>query len=350
MGKKTKSTRYFGMTRLQIVIILFLGTLSISLVATLVFILSRWNSSIQIQSQPQTSTPSTILAHINLSTEQMTNNNVLVTGNTNLPDGTILMVSIDGLTLDYSAQDRVIVSSGKFRAGPFSSGGIGLNGGKYIAKALMPYPAVQPESVRKIIGNNGERLAGNQVVFDNGVLVVATINFEIIVPTPSPLSLPTSTPTPIKVMLSGGDIGKGWFDDDHRISLLSVYRIESLDGTKPFGEWNGGYEGGFTQFLVVELQFERFSPGYDEYNLSHFMLYSYTDDNFIAYQADLYLFQLPRMVSVYNQEKVRKSIAFEVTPEAQNFILCYGFGVAQDESGKIVGECGSLGYQFKFGD
>jgi hypothetical protein len=184
MGKKTKSTKYIGMTGLQTVIILFLGTLSISLFAILFILLARGNSGIQIQPQSQTPTLSPILTYINLSTEQMTNNNVLVTGLTNLPDGTVIMVSINGLTLDYSAQDKVTVSSGKFRAGLFSSGGLGLNGGKYIAKALMPYPAVQPESVRKIIGNDGEKLAGDQVVFDNSVLVVATKNFEIIIPTP----------------------------------------------------------------------------------------------------------------------------------------------------------------------
>ena len=350
MGRKSKSTRYFGMTGLQVAVLLFLGVLSMSLVAVLFILLVRSNSGIQTQSQPKIPTPSTIIAYINLSTEQMTNNNVLVTGNTNLPDGTIIIVSIDGQTSDYSAQDRVVVASGKFKAGPFSSGGFGLDGGKYTAKALMSYPAVQPESVRKIIGNNGERLAGNQVVFDNGVLIVTTKDFDIIVPTPSPLPLPTLTPTPIKTTLSGGDIGKGWFNDDRRISLLSVYRTESLDGTKPFGERNGGYKAGFTQFLVVELQFDRFTPGFDDYEMSGFWLWAYTDDGYVEYQAESYLYKALNMIRVNYQESVHEIIAFEVTPESHNFIMCYHFGIAMAPSGNIVSECGATGHQFKFGD
>jgi hypothetical protein len=157
-------------------------------------------------------------------------------------------------------------------------------------------------------------------------------------------------PTPIKSTLSGGDIGRGWFNDDRRISLLSVYRTESLNGVKPFGEWNGGHEAGFTQFLVVELQFDRFTPGFDDYEMSGFWLWAYTDDGYREYQADQYLYKSLNMIRVNYQETVREIIAFEVTPESHNFIMCYHSGIAVAPSNKIVSECGSTGYQFKFGD
>ncbi len=348
--KNTKTARYFGMTLTQFLIVLVLGVLVLCLVMVLILLFTGNNPSVQNQPLTQIQESSTLSAKIDLSISQTTDNMIVINGSTNLPNETIIMVTISGIASDYSAQDRVSVSNGKFTAGPFSSAGYGLDGGKYTVEALMPNPAIQPESVRKIIGNEGERLSGNQVVIDNGVLVVATKEFEVVAPTPSPLPVPTATATPNKIMLTGGDIGKGWTNTDHRVSLLNAYRIESLDGVKPFGERLGGYKGGYTQFLVVELQFERFTQGYDKYDLTDFWLYSYSNDGYLEYGADQYLYNSPRIVQVYYQEKIPVTIAFEVRPESHNFIMCYQFGVATDFSGKIVSECGSLGFQFKFND
>lgn len=161
---------------------------------------------------------------------------------------------------------------------------------------------------------------------------------------------PTSTSTPLTTFLTGGDIGKGWSNTDRRIGLVDVYRTEAINGVKPFGERLGGYRGGYTQFLVIKLQFERFAQGYDEYDLTDFWLSSYSTDGYLEYGADQYLFDSPRIIRVYYQENASVTFAFEVRPDSHNFIMCYQTSVGVDFSGKIVSECGPYGYQFKFGD
>lgn len=83
----------------------------------------------------------------------------VLTGKTNLPDGTELMTSVQGETSDFFGQDRAAVENGSFRAGPFGPTS-GLVNGKYVAGVGMPLPRLQSESVKSVIGENGENLKG----------------------------------------------------------------------------------------------------------------------------------------------------------------------------------------------
>ena len=180
-------------------------------------------------------------------------------------------------------------------------------------------------------------------------LTVATQQLESI-PSVTPSPSPSPTPTPRVIPLHGGDIGKSWSNGERRISLLSVYRTTSLNGVRPFGEWHGGYEAGFTKFLVVNLRLERLKPGYEDFYMTAFWLWAYTPDKSVEYQADQYLYKSPQVIRVYYGKAVETSIAFEVLPTSHNFIMCYEYGIAIGPSGKIAGECGSIGNEFKFGD
>lgn len=88
---------------------------------------------------------------------------VLVTGQTNLPEDTRLMVSMSNKTTGYRAQDKSSVVGGKFSAGPFGFK-TGLTDGVYLIDISMPASAVQPKSVQAIIGKMGENLTGDLVV------------------------------------------------------------------------------------------------------------------------------------------------------------------------------------------
>lgn len=90
---------------------------------------------------------------------------VLVTGKTNLPEGTKLMVSMSNKTTGYRAQDESSVVGGKFSAGPFGYK-TGLTDGVYLIDISTPASAVQPKSVQAIIGKMGENLTGDLVVKD----------------------------------------------------------------------------------------------------------------------------------------------------------------------------------------
>ncbi len=83
-----------------------------------------------------------------------------VTGITNLPDGTDLMISIIRKESSYSGGIKSKVLNGKFNAGPFSQYGNPLNPGKYSLEITVPYAQVQPKRILPLIGNRGEKLEG----------------------------------------------------------------------------------------------------------------------------------------------------------------------------------------------
>lgn len=83
-----------------------------------------------------------------------------VSGTTNLPDGTELLVSLMDSEGIYRPDGRVIVSRGTFRAGPISPP---LNR-ECTLNIISNIAIYQPANVRSIIGDCGEMLAGNLVV------------------------------------------------------------------------------------------------------------------------------------------------------------------------------------------
>jgi hypothetical protein len=84
----------------------------------------------------------------------------IVTGKTNLPDGTKLMVHISRAQSNYSAGTKVKVASGGFRSEQFSQHGSDLNPGTYKVEISMPGAPLQTDAVRAVIGMNGEKLSG----------------------------------------------------------------------------------------------------------------------------------------------------------------------------------------------
>jgi hypothetical protein len=83
-----------------------------------------------------------------------------VTGETNLPDGTEGIASIESKTTKKGGSDKFAVHGGRFRAGPFSEGGQGLEPGNYTLDVTIAIAQVQPSQVRAVIGQNGENLRG----------------------------------------------------------------------------------------------------------------------------------------------------------------------------------------------
>lgn len=101
-------------------------------------------------------------------------------GETNLPDGTQLMFSIEGKSVKYNGQDKSTVSNGKFESSTFSLNNGDLDQGQYNAEVLMPIAEVQSASVRAVIGEKGEKLKGSLVKkSDLGVTVSAEQLFQL---------------------------------------------------------------------------------------------------------------------------------------------------------------------------
>ena len=83
-----------------------------------------------------------------------------VSGTTNLPDGTELLVSLADSEGIYRPDGKVIVSKGTFRTGPISPP---LNR-ECTLNIISNIAIYQPAKVRSILGDCGEMLAGNLVV------------------------------------------------------------------------------------------------------------------------------------------------------------------------------------------
>lgn len=98
----------------------------------------------------------------------------------NLPDDTKLMLTLsDGN--QYRGQTNVTIKSGQCQSDLFSNKGEKLSG-EYSLEISMPIASVQPDTVRKLIGNSGENLRGDLVVpnsIGNGQTVEKTIDISI---------------------------------------------------------------------------------------------------------------------------------------------------------------------------
>lgn len=105
----------------------------------------------------------------------------VISGTTNLPDGMELMVTISRKESSYSAQDKARVADGKFRAGPFSQKGGGLNPGTYSLEIMTPMAQVQPPHTWPVIGNGGSKLQGALVKKSpyGGKVVEYRTNFKV---------------------------------------------------------------------------------------------------------------------------------------------------------------------------
>jgi hypothetical protein len=94
----------------------------------------------------------------------MVSGGVFIIGSTNLPDNTKLSVTIQN-DQGYSNQTECAVSAKSFQAGPFGSKDNPLTPGNYNVEIVTAAPGTQPDSVKALIGNNGQNLIGDMTVF-----------------------------------------------------------------------------------------------------------------------------------------------------------------------------------------
>lgn len=101
-------------------------------------------------------------ARLNAEATKLDDDRIEVTGKTNLPDSTKLLISLSNETLGFDAKCESVVNNGQFSTGPLGPSS-GLIAGNYKVKVLMPLPIVQPERVQSILGKEGEHLTGSLV-------------------------------------------------------------------------------------------------------------------------------------------------------------------------------------------
>lgn len=98
---------------------------------------------------------------------------------TNLPDETDLMLSVKNEN-NYFAQAKVSINNGRAESDNFTNLGEPLIG-NYTLEICTPFAIVMSESVREIIGENGENLTGDLVESsdDGEKRIIAYYDFTI---------------------------------------------------------------------------------------------------------------------------------------------------------------------------
>jgi hypothetical protein len=86
-----------------------------------------------------------------------------VLGTTNLPDGSILLVSLSRQEAAYSVQRTAVVSNRRFTAGPFSQKGGAIPPGDYDVEVVFGTAKSQPNAVREVVGESNEKITGSLV-------------------------------------------------------------------------------------------------------------------------------------------------------------------------------------------
>lgn len=242
MAQKLKNKD--SMTTKQIVALFILGFIAFSLIIIIGNLYIGANLPFPIFRSTNTSTPTLLPLDVNINlTIDLTTNieKPIVSGNTNLPNGTIIMISVRGEANEYLAQDKVYVSNGTFKSSPFSLPTPSWAAvDNYYVEAEMPYANVQSESVRRIIGDAGEALRGKYVIRDSsGTLVQIKTTFKIL---------------PQRTELVGNDIGKRKVNEpnsdySYAITLKSAYITNIIGTLIPM-------DNGFNGFVVVEIVYE----------------------------------------------------------------------------------------------
>lgn len=103
-----------------------------------------------------------------------------IAGDTNLPNGTDLMISIDSGTTRYNASSKAVVQSGHFQSETFSKDNSDLEAEQYTAEVSIPVALFQSPPVRAVIGEKGEHLKGSLVEQGNlGVRVSRKQPFQL---------------------------------------------------------------------------------------------------------------------------------------------------------------------------
>lgn len=86
-----------------------------------------------------------------------------VLGTTNLPDGSILLVSVSRQEAAYSVQRTAVVSNRRFTAGPFSQKGGAIPPGDYDVEVVFGTAKSQPSAVREVVGESIEKITGSLI-------------------------------------------------------------------------------------------------------------------------------------------------------------------------------------------
>lgn len=246
----------------------------------------------------------------------------VISGTSNLPDGTVLLIGIDEERGNYASQTPVTIASGLFQSGQIGPAG-GLNFGAYSVEALMAVANEQPESVRERIGPRGENLVGGLVIQgESGAQVKVEARFEV------------ARPAPVLEDCFGTGIGQTAVDyaNGFEITLQGAATTKSAFGIEPSKPANKDYGN---EFVFVEILYKNNNEDSRFISYVDFVLfvkedfaltdlntpYTYYPDSRFSANAEAKAFGFFGIQEVQPGESFTGKIAFMVPDIAHHYVF-----------------------------
>lgn len=161
LEKSEKEMNIFDFKKKKLPIVLLAG---VFLVTTIVYVLASGTFQSKIN------------AEISIEPEMDEYGLIYFALETNLPDGTLAIVSVkgngqseeDGFNMHYAADSEVTILDGNAQSEGFSNMGAPLPVGNYRVEVIVPNVSEQPNNVKKIMGKHMKNITGELVVKDEG--------------------------------------------------------------------------------------------------------------------------------------------------------------------------------------
>lgn len=169
-------------------------------------------------------------------------NHVVVIGTTDLPENTMLNISVDQEKGNYYTEEKVAVLNGSFSSKPFGPDG-GLEYGPYTIQVTTIPSNEQPESVQDRFGPDGVNLVGDLISHGvQGAFVKAEARIEVV------------RPAPVLRSLTGDGVGPTRTDNanEFELTIQSAYKTTSAFGEDPTAPANREYGN---EFVFVEITY-----------------------------------------------------------------------------------------------
>lgn len=215
---------------------------------------------------------------VNISVTVTENKQALVSGTTNLPNGSLLTVSLTEENGNFFSQEQVVVSAGSFQSGRFGLDS-GLNFGSYRVDVQTLKAIDQPEEVRERFGPQGVNFVGDLAIQEGQEgYAKAVARFEVLIPPPV---LRACNGPGIGLTLT--DVGK-----DLEITVQAAYKTKTAYGIKPSTPANKEYgnEFVFVDVAIRNLDNKQIFLSYDGFVLFLKEGFPFTDLSPYSYYPD----------------------------------------------------------------
>lgn len=133
----------------------------------LLFLLTACSEKVDVVTEPVTTVEDDkIKVELNIKANFLNNQEVTVTGNTNLPDKTILHIKLYNAMETFVSEESIVVSDGLVTTGNLLKEDEKLELDMYVLEVTSPIISEMPEEVQEALGDKGSKMRGRHIHSD----------------------------------------------------------------------------------------------------------------------------------------------------------------------------------------